>query len=148
MYAPLGVKSRDKGGRLHDYTEAGEHGGEFSLTIGRSSTNSSFLLAVQRRWRSSGLENTTGSSARKRGRRFFEGLSPQWGPMTDLLRRRGRCRHPVYMDIHRLRCVRPHIYVVGSYNNLFAQCLATEVSFIVISVVPKGDPEKGTPREV
>lgn len=23
MYAPLGVKSRDKGGRLHDYTETG-----------------------------------------------------------------------------------------------------------------------------
>lgn len=26
MYAALGVKSRDKGGRLHDYTETGEYG--------------------------------------------------------------------------------------------------------------------------
>ena len=43
----------------------------------------------------------------------------------------------IYMDIHRLH--------QGSYNNLVAVCLATEVSFIVISVVPKTRSEKGTP---
>lgn len=64
--------------------------------------------------------------------------------MTDLLRRHGRCGHPVYIyiyvDIHRLRCVHR-----GPYNNLVAVCLATEVSFIVISVVSKRRSEKGTP---
>lgn len=93
MYAPLGVKSRDKGGRLRDYTETGE----LCSTIGRCRRCSGLLLVVQRHCRSSGLEITTGSSARKRGRRFLEGLSPQWGPMTDLLRRHGRCGHPVYV---------------------------------------------------
>ena len=43
----------------------------------------------------------------------------------------------IYMDIHRLHR--------GPYNNLVAVCLATEVSFIVISVVPKTRSEKGTP---